>query len=410
METNVPAPDKPPYGTPVVSGGVGSSAWSKLTDLIVVHKLVALGVAAAVVLTTAGTLTAVLLHNRKPQNTPIVSTGQEQTTQPQGDTNTTPNKDTPKSTSPTTNQNTPKPKTPTGNSQQGTGNTGSSGGQSTGGGGTTSGGGGTGGSGTRCAAFPSFPDAACTGPTTTLSLYSGSLDFYASDQVVENVEIHLSSRGIYLAGHNVTFRNVKVVWDGPMDGDFTMVNVNNVTSATFENCEFDGSDKIARAISGNTTGSGIIVRNCNLHNTGNGVEMDGPMLVEENYMHSICEPRPNPSDWHADGVQSTAGDDNITIRHNTITTGNCDTTSAINVHGVSVADPATNILVEHNLLAGGGYTIYPTFGSNYQVIDNHFSTMFFPNVGSFGIWSDEDASIIHHGNIIHETSATADTW
>jgi hypothetical protein len=52
----------------------------------------------------------------------------------------------------------------------------------------------------------------------------------------------------------------------------------------------------------------------------------------------------------------------------------------------TLADPATDVRIEHNLLAGGGYTIYAGPGSNYRVTENYFTTRFFPKVGFYGIW------------------------
>jgi hypothetical protein len=64
----------------------------------------------------------------------------------------------------------------------------------------------------------------------------------------------------------------------------------------------------------------------------------------------------------------------------------------------------TNTLIKDNLLAGGGYTLYcpkPTT-TNFQIIDNSFSTMFYPKVGYFGPATDCDGEIAS-GNVYHET-------
>jgi hypothetical protein len=111
---------------------------------------------------------------------------------------------------------------------------------------------------------------------------------------------------------------------------------------------------------------------------------------------------------HADGIQTPISNGNVTIHHNSVF-GRDPATSAINIMG-TLADPATNVLIEHNLLAGGGYTVYGGPGSNYRVINNHFSTQFFPKVGAFNIWywdASEDGDVTRSGNVIHETGASA---
>jgi hypothetical protein len=256
----------------------------------------------------------------------------------------------------------------------------------------------------RCADYPSFPDENCTGPTTSnLSPYTGSLDFRTDNQVVENVEMRID-RGLYVPADNVTFRNVKIVFTGALDSDFTAVNLNYNAGTVFEDCEIDGQGNVARAI----TGSGVTVRNCEIHDVGNAVEADGPLLIEGNYFHDIYEPA--GTDWHADGIQTPISTGNVTIIHNTVF-GRDPSTSAINVMG-TLSAPATDVLIEHNLLAGGGYTLYAGPGSNYRVIDNHLSTRFFPKVGYYNIWywdPSQDGDVTRSGNVIHETGADANT-
>jgi hypothetical protein len=74
------------------------------------------------------------------------------------------------------------------------------------------------------------------------------------------------------------------------------------------------------------------------------------------------------------------------------------------------ADPARDVLIQHNLLGGGGYTLYAGPGSSYRVIENHFTTRVFPKVGYWNIWYWEpsrDGDVTRSGNVIHETGAPA---
>jgi hypothetical protein len=67
----------------------------------------------------------------------------------------------------------------------------------------------------------------------------------------------------------------------------------------------------------------------------------------------------------------------------------------------------TNVLIQNNLLAGGGYTIYCAGdgpGNNYRILDNHFSTRFKASIGFYGV-STECADETQSGNVIHETGA-----
>lgn len=252
-----------------------------------------------------------------------------------------------------------------------------------------------------CAAYPAFPDAGCTGPTAdALPRYTGPTDFDVDGQVIENVEIH-AVEGIRIEGDNVTFRNVRIVWDGPFGEN--IINSDG-SGTTFEDCIIDGRGSAERAIAAN--GRGITVRGCEISGVGNAIETETPLTVEENYIHDIHTAR--GADWHADGVQVPEGADNVTVRHNTIML-NGPETGAVFIAG-DADDPNRNVLITQNLLAGGGYTMYTGYGPGYSVIDNHMSTRIYPKVGFYNIWytDDPNAGEVRSGNVIHETGAPAD--
>jgi len=255
----------------------------------------------------------------------------------------------------------------------------------------------------RCTAFPSFPDESCTGPIGALTLYTGSTEFHTEGEVIENVEIHTTS-GLYITADNVTFRNVRILFTGAVNEGFTAVAVNGGANTTFENCEIDGQSRVARGIAGDP--GPFTVRNCEIHHVGNGVEVDSPFTIEGNYLHDIVTPE--GLDWHADGIQTPKSGQDMIIRHNTILLTGPET-GAINIMGDETT-PARNVLVEHNLMAGGGYTVYAGPGANYRVINNRFSTRTYPRVGTAGVWywdPSEDGDVLRSGNEILETGVSA---
>lgn len=251
-----------------------------------------------------------------------------------------------------------------------------------------------------CGGAGRFPDADCTGPTGQLKPYTGTMEFRTAGQVVRDVEIRTS--GMYVGANNVTFRNVRIVYTGSLNGTFTVVNVPpGVRGVVFEDCEIDGQHRVARAIKAI---EGAIVRRCEIHRTGNGVEVATNFTVEDCYLHDIVTPA--GQDWHADGIQSAESVSNITVRHNTILLTGGET-GAINIIG-GAADTISNVLVENNLMAGGGYTVYAGAGKvvNYRVVNNRFSTRYHAKVGVYGVWYPTFLSgVVRSGNVIHETGA-----
>jgi hypothetical protein len=151
---------------------------------------------------------------------------------------------------------------------------------------------------------------------------------------------------------------------------------------------------------GSGTGVGeafYTVRRANIHGCENGFDMNQSIDVRDSYIHGL------PIVGHDDGFQMALGHfenhqvvsgvRNLNIVHNTVYGHNEDFsatksqesdfgTSAI----ISNTDSATNILIQYNLFAGGGYTVYCSDRgiSNYKLLDNRFSNIFTQSIGFYG--------------------------
>lgn len=246
-----------------------------------------------------------------------------------------------------------------------------------------------------------FPGADNTGPTGTLTVINGDQEYRTAGQVVENAEIRASN--LYVAANNVIFRNCKIVYTGALDDEFTLVNIiSGVTGTRFENCELDGQSKVARAIKGI---NGVVVTGCEIHHTGNAVEVSDKVTVTNSYLHDIAA-APG-TDWHADGIQTADGSaSDILIQHNTILLTGGETGAVYVLGGAN--DTLTNVLIDNNLMAGGSYTVYLGAGTmtNVRATNNVFSTRYHANVGQYGIWYPQ-WSPARTGNVIAETGASA---
>jgi hypothetical protein len=188
-----------------------------------------------------------------------------------------------------------------------------------------------------------FPDVMNTGVPAGVSLIpSSGLTINTPGAVIEGLDIQ---GAVTINADSVTLKNSKVT-----AGGWVVINITSgKIGVVIQDCEVDGmSAEGVRGISG----QGTFLRN-NIHHVEDGIYLTGSnTLIQDNYIHDL---QSNWSGPHYDGIATDGGVSNITIRHNTI----------INEHGQTSAvmlsnyfGSVTNVIVDNNRLAGGGYTVY----------------------------------------------------
>ncbi|MCU0664766.1 MAG: right-handed parallel beta-helix repeat-containing protein [Myxococcota bacterium] len=136
------------------------------------------------------------------------------------------------------------------------------------------------------------------------------------------------------------------------------------------------------------------VRRSYIHSEGDNIRLGGfNVLIEDSYLFTT-------GGNHIDCIQCVGTCGDVVIRHNTIENSGT-ATACLNVSGLGY-------LIENNLIAGGGFTIYmPEDATHMQVIDNHFSTEFYPECGNWGVlynaWNASGEGNVWSGNVWHET-------
>ena len=250
---------------------------------------------------------------------------------------------------------------------------------------------------TNCVSLPSrcgYPDATNTGIPAGTSLLRVPQDvtsgpgwvwdsrgwLQASDgAVVKNLIV---SGPVNVGGANITVTNVRVLESGESWG----IGLQHATNAVISNSEIGipgGTPRLMvgiKDIYGDSSGTQIL-RN-NVTNTSTGIQVYEGMIAD-NYVHDMGY----QSGDHINGTTSNGSTTMMTIQHNTIL-NRFDQTDAISLFqdfGVEA-----NRLITNNLIAGGGYTIYggdnQNFGKTYniKITNNRFSTVYYPNGGSYG--------------------------
>jgi hypothetical protein len=238
-----------------------------------------------------------------------------------------------------------------------------------------------------------YPDATNTGVPagTALTVVNGNMTITTNGAIIENRDI----RGcVTVNASNVILRKSKVSCRG------NPVIYNGGLNLLLEDVEIDCLGTHANGVHWQN----YTARRVNAHSCENILWADRNVTIEDSYLHDPVPYDPS-TDPHTDTIQIPGGGSNITIRHNRIY-GSYINSSNFGNAAITMGGNTSNITVDNNILAGGGYTIYCNQfgrGTNNAYVNNRFSTIFTPKVGGYGPWTDcGDENI--SGNVYHETN------
>jgi len=253
-----------------------------------------------------------------------------------------------------------------------------------------------------------FPDATNTGvtPGAQLTPANGVVTLSTPGQVYENKQL---TGSLLVTAPNVTIRNVRLI----NTDDYYAIGVKNGDS--WENNDANLLlDHVDINLNGHPNVKGIAfngftARNVLFHNGADCSHFGVNVVIQD----SLCALGPDANGDgspdgnsfcngpdHFDGFQSDGGR-NITLRHNTIRNP-CEQTSAILMS--TNTSPIDNVVVDHNLMSGGGYTVYCGTDSggvttNMTYTNNVISREFFPRGGYWGPTTECDRVDVSGGNV-----------
>lgn len=214
---------------------------------------------------------------------------------------------------------------------------------------------------------------------TTLSTVTGGYNVTVDGTLVQNLDI---TGYLFIDASNVTVRNCRI--RGTVDYHVILQTFGH-SNITIENCTIDGQGIVQYGIA---LQDGAVVRGCKIVNCVDGCTHFGnSSTIEDNYIQ-VTQRVPGPADPdHPDGIDYNGGGTGPYVwRHNRIV-GYPNATSCIGMYPDFGA--CTDILVENNLLSGGGFSIYAGESnnvgalppSNIRLIGNRWLDDLFPGTG-----------------------------
>jgi hypothetical protein len=187
-----------------------------------------------------------------------------------------------------------------------------------------------------------------------------------------------------VSGNNVTLNNVSITVSG--GGDSYGVDLRHTANVTIQHSSIQGTNLTTgrlgegiKDIYGDGTGTKVLYNN--IQKTDTAVQIFQG-TIQGNYIHNLGM----ISTDHVNGITTNGDTQPLLIQNNTILNkfGQTDTIGLFQDFGL-----VSSVTINHNLLAGGGYSLYGGEGgqgqsSNIKVTNNQFSTMYFKNGGAYG--------------------------
>lgn len=240
-----------------------------------------------------------------------------------------------------------------------------------------------------------WPDEINTGVPEGMILSAGDgFTVTTNGQVIEGRDI----RGaITVRANDVTIRRSRITHSATaiaVEDGFTNLTVEDVTIVGLEVTDATGAIRVGAA--------SIVVRRVDLSGYAEGILLiGGGGLIEDNYFHDL------PDLVGGDTIEVWTGQ-GLVIRHNRLERmgGN----SVIKLPADVPAPHGDDILIDDNLIAGGGWSVYggddpgrpDEIWTNVRITDNRFSVRYHERCGHWGPIANSDSAVTT-GNVWHES-------
>ena len=212
--------------------------------------------------------------------------------------------------------------------------------------------------------------------------WNGNLITVAAGGVLKNVRVagsvDLKGNGAAVEDSDVTASGSNSFPVAAVGGSNLVIDHDNIHGSApsiGKACEDGIRDVYGNSENLTITNNNIYWCNSGLNNIPNGG------LIQQNYIHDLALVA---ADGHVNGIQFEAGSGApMTVKDNTIFNPVSQTDDII--LSTDGGGTETNRLIDHNLLAGGGYCFYGAVSaSNVMFTNNHFARLYYHTCGYYG--------------------------
>jgi len=244
-----------------------------------------------------------------------------------------------------------------------------------------------------CGAFPSMPDASCTGVPAGVVLHACNSEITSPG----TYDSCLWTDSVQVMSRNVTITRSKVlgrVGDGGITfgpgGQYDDQRALSLIDVEIDGSNLTGATDTQSAAVGQDSWSCL---RCNVHHTLRGGSVGDSVTIRDSYFHDFK----GVSGAHMSATGSNGGENNVIV-HNTFDCVSVNNQGACSGAFVMYGDfaPINNWLIQNNWFASpGSYCVYAgstgvasgkpyPHGTNLTIVDNLWSKKYTPQCGQFG--------------------------
>jgi hypothetical protein len=222
---------------------------------------------------------------------------------------------------------------------------------------------------------------------------SGSITVTKPGTVIKGLDIHGS---LTIRASHVTVRNTRVT-----GSEFQLIRIaDSATDVVIKYVDVDGLGVNGTAGSSGIVGGAAKIRHTRVTGVENGFVPGSGTRIRHSYVHALGA----PGSPHYDGIQIDGGVHDISVKRSTVDVTDHGQTSAVMVD--NYFGPISNISVTHNLLMGGGYTVYAD--GSFSSTDRISGVTYAHNrmvSGYYGYRLVRNADVTWAGNVTDRTGA-----
>jgi hypothetical protein len=239
-----------------------------------------------------------------------------------------------------------------------------------------------------------------------LPAYTGPMTITQDGTVIDGKKV---TGRLVIQAKNVVIKNSYLSNNMGADSENNVVQTkNDSANLLIQDSEIEGINDISGGGTPAVSRTGYTLLRVNVHGSGDLTRIDGRGTIQDSWLHDPQGESSlgNPDGQHHDVIQSTNAT-YIRILHNTLHNAYNQTSNILLKADIGTI---SDVIVDGNLMNGGGYTFYWYDGGNYKISNGRVTNNRFMRQAGGGVWPKGGYYGTHAINATTNPTWTNNVW